>query len=274
MDENAGKFDLFVPPGHFYSPLVEPSALKKIRYRSVLASEFTFDSDSQWTELETCFQRLNNSASELSDSTATYFKLNDQFSLSDARIYMGILARYTPSKIVEVGSGWSSAVAVDYRISNRLDFSISVYEPFPERLLSIGMPEDSFTIRESNVINLTDFSDFEGLKRGDILFVDSSHVVKTGSELLTIMFEIIPRLKSGVLIHFHDIFDCFDYPVTWIMDEKRSWNESYFLRALLQGNTGLKVLLMADHLRNLDFERFSKTVNSEMASGSLWIQKC
>jgi hypothetical protein len=58
------------------------------------------------------------------------------------------------------------------------------------------------------------------------------------------------------------------------MDEKRSWNEAYFLRALLQGNTDLKVLLMGDHLRNLDFERFSNAVNSEVASGSLWIQKC
>lgn len=274
MDENAEKSGLFVPPGHFYSPLVEPRSLKKIRYRSVLASEFTFDSDSQWTELETCLQRLNNSTKELSDSSATYYRFNDQFSLSDARIYMGILAKHTPLRIVEVGSGWTTAIAVDYRISNGLDLSITVFEPFPERLLSIGMPEDSFTIRESNIIDLTDFSDFEGLKRGDILFIDSSHVVKTGSELLTIMFEIIPRLNSGVLIHFHDIFDCFDYPVSWIMDEKRSWNEAYFLRALLQGNTDLKVLLMGDHLRNLDFERFSNAVNSEDASGSLWIQKC
>ena len=98
------------------------------------------------------------------------------------------------------------------------------------------------------------------------------HVVKTGSELLTIFFEIIPRLNQGVLIHFHDIFYPFEYPSNWVLDEGRSWNEAYFIRALLQSNNKIKILLFADQLRDSDLNRFSKLVSSQSSCGSLWLE--
>jgi hypothetical protein len=244
-----------------------------VKYRDVQPSEFRFNLDDQWRELDSCIFSLRNEYKDSLDSLSNYFKINDQFSLADAEIYRGVLAKYSSKKIIEVGSGWSTAVAIDYKIKTLSDLSVTVYEPYPQRLFSIGMPDDSFAIRSSGITDLKDFSDFESLESGDILFVDSSHVVKTGSELLTIIFEIIPNLASGVLIHFHDIFNCFDYPASWIIDEKRSWNESYFLRALLQGNRHLRILIMGDSLRNHDEKRFESTVNSDSSSGSLWIQR-
>jgi len=273
MDDSDLYRGLYVPPGHFYSPLVEPSTLNKIKYRDVLPAEFAFGLGEQWNELESCMQSLEKFANRDAGLCDGFFQLNDQFSFADAQIYRGVLAKYAPERIIEVGSGWSTAVAIDHKVENNLEFSLTVYEPFPERLLSIGMPKESFVIQQSNIAHIKEFSEFESLKHGDILFIDSSHVVKTGSELLTICFEIIPRLNPGVLVHFHDIFSQFDYPVSWILEEKRSWNESYMIRALLQGNINLKVLFLSDFLRVSDIARFAKVVNSDSATGSLWIQK-
>lgn len=264
---------LYVPPGHFYSPLVEPFTLNKIKYQEVLPAEFAFGLEDQWIELERCIQSLEKFAYRDASSCDGFFQLNDQFSFADAQIYRGVLARFAPKKIIEVGSGWSTAVAIDHKVENNLDLSVTVYEPFPERLLSIGMPKESFDIQQSNIAHVKEFTEFERLEHGDILFIDSSHVVKTGSELLTICFEIIPRLNPGVLVHFHDIFSEFEYPVSWILEEKRSWNESYMIRALLQGNVSLKVLFLGDFLRVKDLARFTKVVTTDSATGSLWIQK-
>ena len=79
---------------------------------------------------------------------------------------------------------------------------------------------------------------FEKLEAGDVLFIDSSHVAKTGSDVNYLFFEVLPRLRRGVRVHVHDIFLPIEYPRDWVIDENRSWNEQYVLRALLMFSSG------------------------------------
>jgi hypothetical protein len=149
-------------------------------------------------------------------------------------------------------------------------------EPYPALLLRMlgptGLERSTVIARR---VQDVDPSLFDVLDSGDILFVDSTHIVKTGSDVVFELFRILPRLKRGVLIHFHDIFDGFEYPRDWIVRENRSWNELYVLRAFLMYNQAFEVLFFNDF--------FAKTCESEIrqtfplfqknGGGSLWLRK-
>jgi hypothetical protein len=118
-------------------------------------------------------------------------------------------------------------------------------------------------------------AEFARLQAGDILFIDSSHVAKTGSDVLHLYFEVLPRLAPGVRIHVHDIFLPFDYPRRWVLDENRSWNEQYLLRALLMYSSRFKVDFgCAFALRCLTSELGSALqlpVADLYSAGSIWL---
>src|SRR4030095_14584076 len=104
-------------------------------------------------------------------------------------------------------------------------------EPCPERLIGLLTEEDMERVRiETNPVQRVDPTIFDSLEANDILFIDSSHIAKIGSDLLYIIFYVIPSLKKGVIIHFHDVLWPFEYPEKWLQ-EGRAWNEAYFLRS-------------------------------------------
>jgi hypothetical protein len=115
---------------------------------------------------------------------------------------------------------------------------------------------------------------FEQLQAGDILFVDSSHVAKTGSDVNTIVFDVIPRLRAGVHIHFHDIFLPRDYPPDWVLQDRRSWNEQYVVRALLMyASSTLQVTFGAAFALHALGELPAALGGAGAAGGSLWLTK-
>jgi hypothetical protein len=116
--------------------------------------------------------------------------------------------------------------------------------------------------------------EFDALEENDILFIDSTHISKINSDVNFILFEILPRLKPGVYIHFHDIFFPFEYPITWAY-EGRAWNEAYLLRAFLQYNSEFRVVAMNSflhkfHLEHLAIKMPLCTMNP---GGSIWLRK-
>jgi hypothetical protein len=118
---------------------------------------------------------------------------------------------------------------------------------------------------------------FDELDSGDVLFIDSSHVAKTGSDVNHLCFEVLPRLRCGVRIHFHDIFLPADYPKPWVLDENRSWNEQYVVRALLMFSSVFRVLFgssyaFAAHAEALR-EALGEPGGAYYGGGSLWIEK-
>src|SRR5262249_1522191 len=123
---------------------------------------------------------------------------------------------------------------------------------------------------------------FEELERGDILFIDSSHVSKTYSDVNYLFFEILPRLRSGVYVHLHDVFYPFEYPKEWVY-QGRGWNEAYLARAFLQYNDAFEIQLFNSFLERFHRDRLSRTmplctryVDANMvatSAQSLWLKK-
>lgn len=181
--------------------------------------------------------------------SSRYYYENPWFSYSDAIFLYCFLRKFQPRRIVEVGSGFSSAVMLDtVETAFVRRPEIIFIEPYPDRLKTLLREADKeeVTIIEKNVQEVSS-GVFSELGSGDLLFVDSSHVVKCGSDLHRLIFEILPDLDPGVFVHFHDVFHPFDYPEEWLI-EGRYWNENYFLRAFLSYNSEWSIVFFNHYL--------------------------
>lgn len=180
-------------------------------------------------------------------SPPVYFYRNGMFPVLDAEFLFAALCHFRPARVIEVGSGFSSLVMADANtrvLGGRID--ITCIEPYPRDFLRAGVPGIS-RLREERVEEVA-LDVFAQLGAGDLLFIDSSHVSKTGSDVNFLFFEVLPRLAPGVLVHLHDIFLPDEYPQPWVLGEGRSWNEQYLLRAFLQYNAEWEVLWMAHYM--------------------------
>lgn len=205
-----------------------------------------------------------------------YYFENDFFSYADGIFLYSLLRHLRPRRFVEIGSGYSSALALDVNdlfLHGRTQMTF--IEPNAQRLLSLLRPEDRARTRlHEKLVQDVPLSVFAEVKRGDVLFVDSSHVVAFGSDVNWILFEILPRLPSGVYVHFHDVFYPFEYPDLWIK-QGRGWNEVYMLRAFLQYNRHFEIMLFAHYLGQTqrDFLAAHMPLCLRNAGGSLWLRR-
>ncbi|MCC6447740.1 MAG: class I SAM-dependent methyltransferase [Chitinophagaceae bacterium] len=210
------------------------------------------------------------------NGTNLRYKLpNNFFGRGDALSLFLIFMQYSPKRVVEIGSGYSSAAMMDY---NELFFNSSIYldfiEPYPERLKSL-LTKDSanITIHQQFVQDIP-LQFFDKLEANDILFIDSSHVSKIGSDVNYLFFEVLPRLKKGVLVHIHDISYPFEYSKDWV-DYGIYWNEAYLLRAFLSFNNTFQIILWNDFLRKRKSAEI-KAIHSNyenIGGGSIWLKK-
>lgn len=273
---------LFVPIGHFYSPIVNVEDVET-RENEIWKNAATDKVAGIDLNVEMQLHLLKQSSdiyfeipfgTNKSPAHRYYFK-NDFYAYTDGIILYSFLRIFNPKKVIEVGSGFSSAVLLD---TNELflnkELELTFIEPYPDRLKSLisSSDESTVTILESP-IQLVDLKIFESLEKNDILFIDSTHVVKTDSDLVFIFFEILPKLQKGVIIHFHDIFYPFEYPKTWIM-EGRSWNECYFLRTFLMYNKDFEILFFADFIHRFHKDAFQgMPLAYENTGGNFWLRK-
>ncbi|BDB63829.1 hypothetical protein T36_0273 [Helicobacter cinaedi] len=154
---------------------------------------------------------------------------------------------------------------------------ITHIEPYPALLHSLLHQSDidsPFTRILPNRLQEIDLSIFEELEANDILFIDSTHISKINSDVNRIFFEILPRLKRGVHIHFHDIFYPFSYPNDWLRD-KNSWNETYLLRAFLSFNTAFEIVFFNTCLNHLHKDEFAAALplSQKNTGGSIWLKR-
>lgn len=246
---------LFVPPGHYYSPVVNVHELQRTRAKVRAPQQAIHGTRLNPAAQFEVFKRLSAKFGAIqfpikSDDNFRYYFENDFYTYGDALILSAVVQTFRPHRIVEVGSGYSSAVILDtldkIDAAERSTKCVFV-EPYPDRLKSLLWPNDRdrVTIIEKPVQE-TDISLFADLEAGDIVFFDTTHVLKTNSDVHYELFSILPALRSGVIIHFHDVFDGFEYPDAWILNDNRSWNELYALRAFLMYNNAFDVLLLND----------------------------
>jgi predicted O-methyltransferase YrrM len=203
-----------------------------------------------------------------------YYFDNDFYSYTDGIILYSMLRHFKPRKIIEVGSGFSSALMLDTKDYFKMDTELTFIEPYPERLISLlrDTDESKCHVLVENVQDI-DPAVFKALNRNDILFIDSSHVLKTGSDLHFLMFDILPAIQPGVLIHFHDIFYPFEYPKESVF-AGRNWNENYFLRAFLMHNTSYIIRFFSHFMFTFHSSAFEKMpLCYKNGGGNLWIEK-
>lgn len=205
-----------------------------------------------------------------------YYYKNDMFGFNDAFYLSCFLKEYKPKRVIEIGSGFSSALMLDTDKEVALNSEFTFIDPYSKNIDDVlqSNPNGSYKLIRKEIQDV-DLSAFSALEENDILFIDSSHVVKIGSDLSTILFKIIPALKKGVIVHFHDVWYPWEYPSS-MLDDGRSYNEIYFIRAFLQYNSAFKVMLFGSYLeyryKNL-IESAMPNLLSRCTGKSLWIQK-
>ena len=141
-------------------------------------------------------------------------------------------------------------------------------------LLRGGVKEQNNICLYQNVVQNVDLDLFKKLEENDILFIDSSHVAKVGSDVMYEYFDILPVLKSGVIIHVHDMFYPFEYPEEWIK-QGRAYNELYIVRALIMDSKKYKIIFFNDMMVKKYYEKYQESWmgNYPIFGGSLWLQK-
>ena len=172
-----------------------------------------------------------------------YFLENGWFESVDAEILYSLLRRFQPANIVEVGSGFSTRVMRRAINEGKLATRITSIDPHPNTSVApyadecIKSPVED--IEAERIVDI--------LNAGDILFIDSSHTVKTGGDVPYLFLEILPRLKPGVLIHIHDIFLPYDYPEKWVFEDW-GWTEQYLVHAFLSFNQAFDILWLGSYM--------------------------
>jgi predicted O-methyltransferase YrrM len=246
-----GEDRLWIRPGHFYSPLTREDEVTadaaRIFDRAVVELPgIDLRLAEQLELLERCLamrEELDRLPHEEQEDWR-YYSDNVYFSYCDAFFLAAILRLFRPRRVIEVGSGFSSSVMldVDEKYLGR-SLRLTFIEPNPERLESLLRRGDArrHRILRSRVQDVP-LETFDELQEGDVLFIDSSHVSKTGSDVNHLFFRVVPRLAPGVLVHVHDIFWPFEYAESEVY-EGRSWNEAYLVRAFLQYNREFRILL-------------------------------
>ncbi len=205
-----------------------------------------------------------------------YYFENPSYSYSDGIFLHCMLRHLRPQRLIEAGSGFTSALTLDtneFWLDRRLQCTF--IEPYPQLLRSLLKTEDFASVQIiSSPLQEVPLGAFASLQANDVLFIDSTHVSKIDSDVNYLFFEILPLLQPGVYVHFHDIFYPFRYPESWIL-EGRGWNEAYLLRAFLQFNSDFEIVLFNTFLETCHRDWFEKNMPLCLKDpgGSIWLRR-
>jgi predicted O-methyltransferase YrrM len=273
------------PLDHYYSPIPDNRALAREPARSRVwppAPRSTHGIDWRGDEqVELLTGHLGRQpelefAEGPTGDPRDYHAANDMFSRLDAWFLQGMLRHFRPRRMIEVGCGWSSLVSA--RVNREFlsgSLHLTCIEPYPPEFLADGI-EGVNRLIPARVEELTPDLFLE-LGENDVLFIDSSHTVKTGGDVVYLFEEVLPRLASGVLVHIHDIFLPWDYPQEWVFDG-RAWNEQYLVRAFLAFNSAFRVRLAVGWLSYYRPDALRAAVPGYPSrypngGGSLWVAR-
>ena len=210
---------------------------------------------------------------------------NGWFEKVDAEILYCMIRHFQPARIIEIGSGLTTtlsaqAIRRNHQQASSYRCEFTAIEPFPVRLNPSALPPDFNFIQQR--VQEVPLSTFSTLGNNDILFIDSSHVCRTGSDVNYEILEILPKLNPGVLVHFHDIFLPWEYPHSWVIGDHRFLSEQYMLQAYLSGNREVEVVwgsynMLREHPAALEraFATFGTDITppGTFLPGSFWIRR-
>jgi hypothetical protein len=271
----------WMSPGHFYSPI--PS-LDEVRAREAEIFGPPPSSlpgiDLRGDEQIALVRELARFYGDMpfpreQSPEARYWFENWAYSCADAIFLYSMLRHLQPRRVIEAGSGFSSAAMLDTADRWLPDTSFTFIDPDTATLDALLRPadRDRVTVLRARLQDVP-LATFDALGANDVLFIDSTHVSKTGSDVNRILFDILPSLASGVHIHFHDVFYPFEYPKEWVY-EGRAWNEDYILRAFLEFNDAFEIVLFGTWLARFHRDLLDglMPLTRENPGGSLWLRK-
>ncbi len=270
----------FFPPGHFYSPQPSREEIAEAFARGGFGPPFPAIDLNEAAQLA----RLERFAAwygeqpfpEKQTKGARFYLDNPSYGHYDALMLYGMLREVRPRRIIEVGSGFSSAAMLDLNervLGGAVQFTF--IDPDMIRLRKLLRDEDAgrVTLIEKRVQEVP-LETFAALGENDVLFIDSSHVSKIGSDVNRLYLDVLPVLAPGVWIHIHDVAGNLEYPREWL-DEGRAWNEQYLLRAFLMNNHAYRIELFTAWLFNTRHEWFRQHMPmcARGGGGQMWLRK-
>ena len=284
LEAEVSRLRTWTAPGHFYSPFPDPQEVllkeheiwpKPLPRKVIPGVELNEEGQLRLFREFLGYYREQPFSPRKQDGLRYYFE-NENYSYSDAIFLYCMLRHLRPRRYIEVGSGFSSCVTLD---TDELflggTLNCTFIDPQPELLLSLIKEEDKPRIEIiGRKVQDVDLHLFSELGEGDVLFIDSTHVSKALSDVNHLLFDVLPLLKSGVLIHVHDVFYPFVYPKDWEL-EKRGWNEAYVLRAFLQYNSAFEVYFcntFLEYFYDAEFKR-EMPLCMKNTGGSIWLRK-
>lgn len=263
-------------PVHFYNPIPDTSAIPEStwdqRYDDIPGVGVAED---RALELLDELAAFGEELSDVPDEGPGYCWNNDSFAGGDASLLYAMVRKFKPQTILEIGSGRSTHIGLKALEANGAGKYICI-EPFPND--SIRMLAESRQIElRAQFVQTVPLEAFEALEAGDILFIDSTHVAQVGTDVTYEILKILPRLKSGVIIHVHDIFLPYEFPRSWVLEKLLFWNEQHMLAAFLAFNRSFKPLISngqvarEERLRNAAQAAFPHA--PVHGGGSFWLRR-
>ena len=235
---------------HYYEPLFSPKRLYRNLNEPRTLPGIELDERKQcgllrqfnYQEELVCYP-LSRSSDRLQ-----YYYHNTSYGPGDAECLYSMIRLFRLRRVIEIGSGHSTLVAAAaLRMNRSVDVEYSCEHICIEPYERPWLEEVGVTVIRSPVERV-DIEVFDDLNENDILFIDSSHIIRPQGDVLHVYQHILPRLSSGVLVHVHDIFTPRDYPKAWIVDRVLLWNEQYLLESFLAFNSAFEVVCALNHL--------------------------
>lgn len=248
------KIGIHLTPVHFYQPLPEFLKLPEYIWSEVdSVAGVEFDAE----DMKQLLYRMSDGfrdeyrrfpGGSLDSDFNGFYLNNGYFESVDAELLYGLVRLRKPVRIIEIGSGFSTrlmrlAIERNRNEDHSYQGRMTTVDPFASESLELDTPSWAKILRAP--IQAIDPRSVESLEEGDMLFIDSSHVVATNSDVVFEFLQLIPRVRPGVLVHVHDIFIPCEYPRRWLRDGRMAWNEQYLLQAFLSFSEAFRVVFAA-----------------------------
>jgi hypothetical protein len=274
------KIGVFPIVDHYYEPLFNDAHLKEKLSSERQLPGIDFRDEEQVAFLSSLnyqeeFDEFLHAEGKKKPNDAFHFG-NNSFESGDAEFLFNFVRHIKPNRVIEIGCG-SSTRLIDQALKINSQESGSAVrhvciEPYEQPWLEqFG---DIEVIRAT--VESLDLSFFGTLNRDDLLFIDSSHMIRPQGDVLREYLQIIPSLNPGVYVHVHDIFSPYDYPSSWIRDNVSFWNEQYILEATLSNNDSYQIVAALNYLKHRRYQELKNVcthLDKEREPGSLYFKK-
>lgn len=264
---------------HYYAPVVHPRDITAPLSAPRALPGLDLNQDGQFDLLRAFHYAAELEALPIEKPAIDrYGYANTTYAEGDAEILYNMIRHFRPQRIVEVGSGQSTLMALEAIAANRLEDAgyqcrVTCIEPYEQPWLErLGVE----VIRKPVETCPDDL--VRSLRAGDIFFIDSSHVIRPQGDVLHLFQRLLPQVAPGVLVQVHDVFTPRDYPASWVIDDRRLWNEQYLMEAFLAFNREFEVLLAVNWLANEHRDRLAEACPMLMRKpakqpGAFWMRR-